>query len=290
MHVAFYDTRKRGRNWAGILRVAETLKGPGVKQYAVLDTPFPVVPSYIQAIRLRVRSELGVCLQNNLVRLAHGPGRAYILKVLLHFVLPTRVHRVLVMDTDIVVIRPLKQLWKEFSLFGADAVIGLVNEQSLSLYPPNIIGKNGGVQLLDLNRMRRSHAYNNALDHFASGFGGVWVGFLGDQTLYSFMAVSHRYLFRTLGCEWNRQLSLDRGVKAMNLHPCSESCGVLHGNSPSMKCVITAFQAYNGSCQEWQSLQHAPPPHCFGLPRGAFQKAVRKHFSDCCIPDVPEGG
>ena len=35
-----------------------------------------------------------------------------------------------------------------------------------------------------------------------------WIGSLGDQTLYSYMSHTHAPLLYKLGCEWNRQLSM----------------------------------------------------------------------------------
>ena len=47
------------------------------------------------------------------------------------------------------------------------------NEQS-NLYRHNMTGKNGGVQLLDLEAMRASRTYSEALDAYASGRAGRW--------------------------------------------------------------------------------------------------------------------
>ena len=158
----------------GVLRAAAMLDGPGVRLHALLASPLPPsVPAHIRVAALELRSPGARCLHANLVRLSHGPGRTYLLKPLLHFVLPPSVRRVLVLDTDVVMIRPLAELWGQFARFGPEAVLGLVAEQS-SLYPGNAIGKNGGVQLLHLERMRRSPAYAAALDHYATGRGGAW--------------------------------------------------------------------------------------------------------------------
>ena len=61
------------------------------------------------------------------------------------------------------------------------------------------VGYNGGVQLLRLDAMRSSAAYAAAIERYAAGgFGrpgappmkGGGIGWLGDQTLYSWMSVS----------------------------------------------------------------------------------------------------
>ena len=284
IHVAFYDTRApQRRNWMGVLRAAAMLDGPGVRLHALLASPLPPsVPAHIRVAALELRSPGARCLHANLVRLSHGPGRTYLLKPLLHFVLPPSVRRVLVLDTDVVMIRPLAELWGQFARFGPEAVLGLVAEQS-SLYPGNAIGKNGGVQLLHLERMRRSPAYAAALDHYATGRGGAWLGYLGDQTLYSFMAYSHGALFHSLGCEWNRQLSVHFGLEAQRQHACAAPCGLLHANSPDLKCIGTAMQLANGSCVEWRRLQRNSSCVRNRGVGAKFRTAAATYFASCCL-------
>jgi len=213
------------------------------------------------------------------LKLAYSTRR---LKPLLHFVLPPSVRRVLVLDTDVVMIRPLAELWGQFARFGPEAVLGLVAEQS-SLYSGNAIGKNGGVQLLHLERMRRSPAYAAALDHYATGRGGAWLGYLGDQTLYSFMAYSHGALFHSLGCEWNRQLSVHFGLEAQRQHACAAPCGLLHANSPDLKCIGTAMQLANGSCVEWRRLQRNSSCVRNRGVGAKFRTAAATYFASCCL-------
>ena len=78
-------------------------------------------------------------------RLSHGPGPQYLYKPLLHHVMPADVDRLILLDTDVVVVRDIRDLHAEFD-FGT-AVLGVSNEQS-NLYGKNGEGKNGGVQLL----------------------------------------------------------------------------------------------------------------------------------------------
>ena len=141
------------------------------------------------------------CVYRGLARLAHGPGPAYLYKPLLHYLMPT-VRRLILLDTDIVVLQPIERLYRQFDGFGA-AVVGVANEQT-NMYQRSsgwrLIGKNGGVQLLDLAKMRASQRYAEALDRYASGAAGKYIGYLGDQTLYSYMAVSHADLMHRLPC------------------------------------------------------------------------------------------
>ena len=129
----------------------------------------------------------------------------------------------------------------------------MANEQS-NLYSRNSIGKNGGVQLLHMERMRASRPYLAALDLYASGRSGKYIGYLGDQTLYSYMAVSHADLVYRIGCEWNRQLSMQFGFRNASVHTCRRQCMILHANFGILKCVATRMQLAGGRCDTWQQL------------------------------------
>lgn len=101
---------------------------------------------------------------------------------------------------------PDEYRYAEFDRFGS-AVLGVANEQS-RLYGSHGEGKNGGVQLLHLEAMRNTAEYDQVLDKVASGRDGRRIGYLGDQTLYSFLSVDYPHLFYRLPCEWNRQISM----------------------------------------------------------------------------------
>ena len=122
-----------------------------------------------------------------------------------------------------------------------------------------------------------------ALDYYASGRGGTWLGYLGDQTLYSLMAYTHWALFHNLGCEWNRQLSLHFGLKAQRRHSCPAGCGLLHANQADLKCIGTAMQVANGSCAEWRRLQRRPTCVYDSRVAGMFRTAAAKYFAGCCV-------
>lgn len=221
--------------------------------------------------------------------------------------------RLILLDTDVVVLRGIAPLWQQFHQFGG-ALLGVGNEQS-NLYRDNMTGKNGGVQLLDLEAMRASRRYSEALDAYASGRAGRWIGFLGDQTLYSYMAHTHAPLLYQLSCEWNRQLSMQFGFRNATVHTCSNRCMLLHANFGSLKCVAAYMQLHGGSCDAWDRLlagtvtlatatkglsptattaaataRGKPKKHAAQCPGKAshsrFAKAGRRYFSDCCTRDT----
>eukprot|EP00966_Prymnesium_polylepis_P297408 6871425-Prymnesium_polylepis.1 len=150
IHIAFFDTRSSPDVSAmkHAARRCRSVSRP-VQFHALLKTPATIPGFRVTLLRLPPRAQ---CLYDNMRRLSHGPGPHYLYKPLLPWVLPPDVRRLIVLDTDVAVLRDVRRLWAEFNTFGP-AVLGIANEQTL-LYQKEsnwkAIGKNGGVQLLDL--------------------------------------------------------------------------------------------------------------------------------------------
>ena len=163
IHVAFFDTRPRP-DTAAMLAAAKQIRKAGgaeaVRFHVLLHAKFQLEVPGMSRTPLRL-PPAAQCLFSGLKRLAHGPGPAYLYKPLLHFLLPS-VRKLILLDTDTVVLRPIAELWRHFSHFGG-AVLGVANEQT-NMYQRasgwTEIGKNGGVQLLHLHAMRTSTEYN----------------------------------------------------------------------------------------------------------------------------------
>lgn len=297
--VVFLDTRwpppiaAMQHTAAAVARLTTTT----TRFHAVLREEVAIAGWRVHPLRLPPHAE---CIFNGLSALATGPGRAYLYKPLLHWVLPASLRRVIVLDTDVAVVRDLRALWSAFASFGG-AVVGVANEQSIMYQRVSdwqLVGKNGGVQLLHLARMRSSLAYASALERVASARGGRRIGYLGDQTLYTFLAAEEPRLVHRLGCEWNRQLSPGRTSFAnASLHACPARCGILHANFGALKCVARLMQE-SPSCAAWGALVDqagrpnatCPAPALWAhFKRRAFQRAIREHFADCCVGDPSAG-
>lgn len=129
-----------------------------------------------------------------------------------------------------------------------------------------------------------------SLDRYASGRDGRWIGWLGDQTLYTFLASDRPQLVYRMGCEWNRQLNTLFGWDS-TLHGCQRRCGIMHANNANtIRCVAEMMQS-NPSCGAWQAFRHTliSPGNrtCVRLsPRKAadFGTAIGLFFSNCCVP------
>lgn len=289
IHVAFYDTRKKPAT-GSMLMAAALFNTSRVLFHVLLVHPRPVPGMRVTDVsRLPPLVE---CLHTRLKRLAHGPGPQYLLKPLLHWVMPREVRRLILLDTDVVVVRGIAPLWAQFRRFDG-AVLGVGNEQSNLYKAPDgrPTGKNGGVQLLHFDAMRASRPYAAALDEYASGRAGKWIGYLGDQTFYTHLATPGGPLARlvyTLPCEWNRQISMQFGFRNSTIHTCPRKCALLHANYRPIKCVVGLMQR-RPSCEVWRRFYMRSRPElsdCGSAMRpqwAEFQRGLRSFFSDCCV-------
>ena len=152
----------------------------------------------------------------------------FFLTTTMHRSLPD-LDRLIMLDIDVSVRDDLALLERHFDRFSAEHVMGLSWELSpvyrhvLSAYrrrtgnltvggapPGGFPGLNSGVVLLDLARMRRSKLYNAVLTpeemtRRVERYDG-FKGHLGDQDLYTLLALDDPQLFYVLPCGWNRQL------------------------------------------------------------------------------------
>jgi len=290
MHVGFFDDRATP-NWRGIqrtldrVRALETSDAPVVAHLVVVDAPGQVpVGGHLHVLRGAggAEGQLARCLYRNMGRSARGMGRHYLYKPVLHLLLPPHIEKLIMLDTDTVFVRPLSELWAEFGRFLPMAVLGVAPEQN-DFYTP-LPGKNGGVQLLHLRRMRASRLYTKLLDWHASGLSTCRSGYLGDQTVYSILEYQSPLLIHHLPCEWNRQLAPTEPSNSPR-YACGGRCGLLHGNGVT-KCAVDRMHTHNASCAAWRVISRGD-----SLPGDAaclhgnvrFRRVAERHFGDCCV-------
>lgn len=181
----------------------------------------------------------------------------FFLSIGMHRLLPPEIERIVKLDFDVRFETNPYLLFQEFDRFRPDNLIGLgpelqpVYRHVLWQYrhdhpetrfgsprPEGFQGFNAGATLLDLGRLRKSEAYNRALEpqavaslvekyHFK--------GHLGDQDFYTLLAMEHEELFYQLDCAWNRQLCTwwkDKGYENVfaAYHQCPGPVKMYHGN------------------------------------------------------------
>lgn len=180
----------------------------------------------------------------------------FFLSIALHRVFPDDIHRIIMLDADLLFHSDIKQLEDLFPNFSDTNVIGLAYEQSpvyrhmFEIYrkhhqgtnvgdppPTGRTGFNSGVVLLDLHKMRKSQLYNDMItsetvDVLSSKFN--FKGHLGDQDFFSLISMDHSELFYVLPCSWNRQLCLywKKSYKHVfeDYYVCNETINIYHGN------------------------------------------------------------
>jgi hypothetical protein len=189
-----------------------------------------------------------------------GRGKLFMSKPMLHQILPLEVTKVIVLDSDVALLKDLLELWRMFDDFCSHQVVGMQWEQQpvFEYGKHGVMGLNGGVQLLDLERMRSSELYEKTL--LAVLDSPVMASELGDQDLYTAMHMAKPEMFFVLPCQWNLQLcdfwfvnrprQLAQWVNFTaqlpgfpHQHICTEEFALIHGNCRGSKHML--WRVYN---------------------------------------------
>ena len=260
-----------------IIRNIEAHSSLPVRYHLLVDRPRKELRAQMHAraawkgvpkrmVSLHSVKRLGVAtkaLYKGLASTATGPGPIYLYKPLLHLVLPASLSKVIVLDTDLFVFGDVAALWAHFATFTPQQMIGVAAEQCPSYQEVRALGGlglNGGVQLLALDAMRASPHYTSLMHGYAAA-AGAWrkkgarappmkpggIGWLGDQTLYSWMSVNGtgaREVFNVLPCGWNRQIGTHMAgwPGFWERHACDSRCNLLHGNYVGHKKFMEALK------------------------------------------------
>ena len=290
LHAVFIDDRK-SPNFEAMWHVARMGNGSHMRFLALVPRPklhdvameqkswladhgFDVI--YIDEASLPQHIR---CVHWGLRRMVTNKKLRYaaMLQPLVFWILPRTVRYALVLDTDLVPLRPLDALLAEVPrMRSMGALLGLVVEQSRfytmvnRTMPMGVPGFNGGIELHDLVAMRRSRPWMAAMDAWQGGLLFDAIGFSGEQNLYNGLAALFPHLVYPLGCQWNRQMaswgmvhpqqhppfgkSLIKEDLLMDsqVHSCAHKCAVLHFNG--FKCAARIMWNSSGSCNAWRGL------------------------------------
>ena len=190
----------------------------------------------------------------------HHSGLFGLTKLIVEQILPAEIHRVIVLDTDIVVMDSLHELWKMFGRMRPHQFVGLVENLSnyyveKRLFSLLVRGYNTGVMLMDLSKMREMN------------WGGLWriecdllnrkIGSLkqADQDIMNSYLEKHPSTVYPVTCVWNYQIS----AKSLSNHICSFSeenrIRIVHWNSPQKHELKTAVaKSFEGIYLAYSSL------------------------------------
>lgn len=165
----------------------------------------------------------------------HHSGIFGLSKLIVEEILPRDISKVIVLDTDIVVIDSLQDLWDLFKLMGRNQFIGLVENLSdyyieKQLFSALGRGYNTGVMLLDLQKMRAMRwIYIWQQEHrmLHEKIGAVQQA---DQDIINSYLNQHTSELYQLPCVWNYQISANSLADKI----CSKNrYRIVHWNSPS---------------------------------------------------------
>lgn len=204
-------------------------------KYSSCTGPFCRTPSHLPS---DIRS-----VHERILQSAHGPGRMYVLKLFVPWLLPTSVREVVVLDFDLWFLNSFDDLYEQFASFEhrTDAVCALASDViGTKLYRNMSHPVNGGVQLMRLDRMRHDGHYLRVLNE-TSMDPSFRAGYLGDQTTLTHLFERRPSLLLPLPCEFNRQLNEHMYVDSKR-YTCPTGCSVLHGNQPKWKPLFSYGQ------------------------------------------------
>ncbi len=190
---------------------------------------------------------------------SHYSGVFGLMKLTLPSLLPESIQKVIVIDTDVMLMSDILSLWEYFDLIIAHGkLIGIVENQS-DWYLGNLweghkpwpaIGRgfNTGVMLFNLKKMRYynwNHLWSTSTTQALLEYQSTT---LADQDIINKIILDKQHLHYVLPCFWNAQL---------NEHSLSHHCyhnandfKLVHWNSPVKQTMNNRFSPYFKSIYE----------------------------------------
>ncbi|KAL3981850.1 Glycosyl-transferase for dystroglycan family protein [Acanthocheilonema viteae] len=180
----------------------------------------------------------------------HYSGRYSFLKLILNDILPADIDKVIVLDTDALIMDDIAQLWSFFLKMTNLQAIGLVENLSdwylfntstseRIVWPAWGRGFNSGVMLLDLVKLRNiswSHIWEETASKNIKQYGSTE---LADQDVINAVINDHQWIIQKLPCEWNFQLGFQ---SQQDLCPVEIShLKLVHWNSPLKTRIMNRY-------------------------------------------------
>ncbi|KAJ8299065.1 hypothetical protein KUTeg_023125 [Tegillarca granosa] len=208
----------------------------------------------------------------------------------------TDVNSLIYVDTDMLFLRPLEDLWSFFSLFNSTQLAALAPEHEdtatgwynrFARHPYyGLLGVNSGVMLMNLTRLRSSEWLQSMLAYYKEyRYKITW----GDQDLINIYFHYHPDELYVYNCDWNY-----RPDHCMYMSVCKEAekngVSVLHGcrrvwhndKQPAFKAIYTAFKEHRlGDDLEYSLLKNMDHNlvKAVNTPCGKLKKILLKKIS-----------
>jgi glycosyltransferase-like protein LARGE len=172
----------------------------------------------------------------------HYSGIYGLLKLTLPKVLPSSLHKVIVLDTDLTLATDISKLWQLFNTFQSSEALGLVENQSdwyipgklwkaHSPWPALGRGFNTGVILMDLAKLRSKNWSQMWRLVAEKDLVTMYGTSLADQDIFNALIKQHPNLVHRLPCQWNLQLS-DNTRSEICYSTGVQDLNIIHFNSP----------------------------------------------------------
>uniref|UniRef100_A0A915IQH9 Uncharacterized protein n=1 Tax=Romanomermis culicivorax TaxID=13658 RepID=A0A915IQH9_ROMCU len=169
----------------------------------------------------------------------HYSGVYGLLKLLLPEILPLTLHRIIVLDNDLLFNADVLDLWSLFTEFNDDQVLGLVENLSpwylgllpmkYSPWPAVKRGFNTGVILMDLRKLRSlewSKTWPTVCNSTLSSHGPLG---LADQDVFNAWIKNKPSSVYTVHCKWNFQIGKSFSYEYCKLR--ANKVKIIHFNS-----------------------------------------------------------
>ena len=169
---------------------------------------------------------------------SHHSGIFGLGKLIVEQVLPEEIEKVIVLDTDIIVIDSLQELWAMFKSMGKKQFIGLVENLSDYYVEKELFsylgrGFNTGVMLMDLTKMRRMGWKELWTKEHKELNKKIGVVKQADQDIINSYLENHSTRVHHIPCIWNYQISAKSLVNEICGQPWRmKGIRIVHWNSP----------------------------------------------------------
>ncbi|XP_018668559.2 LOW QUALITY PROTEIN: xylosyl- and glucuronyltransferase LARGE1-like [Ciona intestinalis] len=157
------------------------------------------------------------------VPFTHYSGINSVYKLAILKVLPLYIHKVIVLDSDMVFATDIAELWSQFKYMDQQQAFGMVENQSdwylgtlkfkYVVWPAIGRGLNSGMMLLDCEKLKSANWDLKWKETAQQGIKRFKTVPLADQDIINLFLVNNKHMLYKLECNWNLQLPYERKME-----------------------------------------------------------------------------
>ncbi|KAF7260319.1 hypothetical protein EG68_02406 [Paragonimus skrjabini miyazakii] len=216
------------------------------------------------------------------VPIKHYAGISSLLKLMVPYVVPSEVTKIILLDADILFNANIENLWAHFQQFKAHQAIGVACEQvdncPQSCDSPGLpqFGVNTGVMLLDVSKLRRQEWRNMWIKELKLELKQNNQLWHADQGLVNQVLKKHPHLYYRLPCVWNVQVHLDSGL---NCCPVYWSTTEVNSGLCSSAMAFPSERVHSACAVHFNIKEKPEMIGSSGLRNVSFQEEKTKQFT-----------